>query len=221
MALSKIEKQFGKGASCGWEPTRAARHRASPPAPLLDIALVLAASPGPGIEIYGPSRRASRRWPPHRRRSQMLAASRLRGCEHALDIGYAADWRPDRDSGLTAIGRAGPEITRCRAERRRGCLIVDSVAALVTKAEIEGVHGGSHVGLPTALSRPAQLNTQGIIPSQLCVIFIKPDPDEDRVVRQPRNLPRRHALSSTPRSAFESGKSPLRGRGCGRGPGTR
>ncbi len=182
LALSQIEKQFGKGAIMRLGADEALPDIDAIPtgALSLDIALGVGGVPrGRVIEIYGPESSGKTTLALH----IAAEAQKLGGiaafvdAEHALDIGYARKLGVRTDDLLVSqpdTGEQALEITEMLV--RSGAvdvLIVDSVAALVPKAEIEGDMGDSHVGLQARLMSQALRKLTGIISkSNCCVIFI-------------------------------------------------
>ena len=181
-ALSQIEKQYGKGAVMKLgDPTAQMSVETIPTGSLsLDIALGLGGIPkGRIIEIYGPESSGKTTVTLH-----MIAEVQKRGgiagfidAEHALDPVYAKNIGVDIDNLYISQpdnGEQALEITETMV--RSGAVdivIVDSVAALVPKAEIDGEMGDSHVGLQARLMSQALRKLTGIISkSNCCVIFI-------------------------------------------------
>lgn len=180
-ALSQIEKQFGKGAVMRLGQNEAMQIDAIPTGSLsLDIALGIGGLPrGRIIEIYGPESSGKTTLALH----CIAEGQKMGGCaafidvEHALDPVYAAALGVDVDSLLVSqpdTGEQALEITESLV--RSGAidvLVVDSVAALVPRAEIEGEMGDSHVGLQARLMSQALRKLAGAISKSNCVaIFI-------------------------------------------------
>lgn len=180
-ALSQIEKQFGKGAvmRLGQNQTMNVEH-ISTGSLSLDIALGIGGLPrGRIIEIYGPESSGKTTLSLH-----CIAEGQKAGgnaafidVEHALDPVYAKALGVDVDSLLVSqpdTGEQALEITEALV--RSGAIdviVVDSVAALVPKAEIEGEMGDSHVGLQARLMSQALRKLAGAISKSNCVaIFI-------------------------------------------------
>ncbi|MGJ9381481.1 recombinase RecA [Salipaludibacillus neizhouensis] len=181
MALKQIEKQFGKGSimKLGEQP----EHRVSTISSgslALDIALGIGGYPrGRVIEIYGPESSGKTTVSLH-------AISAVQGnggqaafidAEHALDPVYAQNLGVNIDNLLLSqpdTGEQGLEIAEALV--RSGAVdivVVDSVAALVPKAEIEGEMGDSHVGLQARLMSQALRKLSGAVSkSKTIVIFI-------------------------------------------------
>ena len=181
-ALLQIEKQYGKGAVMKLgDPSVQMNIETIPTGSLsLDIALGLGGIPkGRIIEIYGPESSGKTTVTLH-----MIAEVLKRGgiagfidAEHALDPGYARALGVDIDSMLISqpdTGEQALEITEALV--RSGAIdviVVDSVAALVPRAEIEGEMGDSYVGLHARLMSQALRKLTGAIgKTNTIVIFI-------------------------------------------------
>lgn len=181
-ALTQIEKQFGKGSVMKLGDSGAHMNVETVPtgALSLDIALGLGGVPkGRIVEIYGPESSGKTTVALH-----MVAEVQKRGgiagfidAEHALDPVYAKNIGVDIDNLYISQpdnGEQALEITETMV--RSGAvdiIIVDSVAALVPKAEIEGDMGDSHVGLQARLMSQALRKLTGVISKSNCtVIFI-------------------------------------------------
>ena len=179
-ALSQIEKQYGKGAVMKLgDPTAQMNVETIPTGSLsLDIALGLGGIPkGRIIEIYGPESSGKTTVTLH-----MIAEVQKRGgiagfidAEHALDPVYAKNIGVDIDNLYISQpdnGEQALEITETMV--RSGALdivIVDSVAALVPKAEIDGDMGDSHVGVQARLMSQALRKLTGVINKTNCVVI--------------------------------------------------
>ncbi|MBQ5884466.1 MAG: recombinase RecA, partial [Clostridia bacterium] len=181
MALGQIEKSFGKGAIMRLgENASMAVEAISTGSISLDVATGIGGLPrGRIIEIYGPESSGKTTLALH----VVAEAQKLGGdaafidAEHALDPVYAAALGVDIDSLLVSQpddGEQALEITEHLA--RSGALdviVVDSVAALVPKAEIEGEMGDSHVGLHARLmSQALRKLTGAVAKSNTVIIFI-------------------------------------------------
>ncbi|WMC92910.1 recombinase RecA [Kineothrix sp. MB12-C1] len=181
-ALVQIEKQYGKGAVMKLgDPSVQMNVETIPTGALsLDIALGLGGIPrGRVVEIYGPESSGKTTVTLH-----MVAEVQKRGgiagfidAEHALDPAYAKKIGVDVDNLYISQpdnGEQALEITETMV--RSGAIdivVVDSVAALVPKAEIDGDMGDSHVGLQARLMSQALRKLTGIISKSNCtVIFI-------------------------------------------------
>ncbi len=181
-ALSQIEKQYGKGAVMKLgDPATQMNVETIPTGSLsLDIALGLGGIPrGRIVEIYGPESSGKTTVTLH-----MIAEVQKRGgiagfidAEHALDPVYAKNIGVDIDNLYISQpdnGEQALEITETMV--RSGAIdivVVDSVAALVPKAEIDGDMGDSHVGLQARLMSQALRKLTAVISKSNCtVIFI-------------------------------------------------
>lgn len=180
-ALAAIEKQFGKGAVMKLGQNAAMNVEAISTGSLgLDIALGIGGVPkGRIIEIFGPESSGKTTLALH-----IIAQAQLAGgeaafidVEHALDPIYARALGVDIDSLLVSqpdTGEQALEITEALV--RSGaidCIVIDSVAALVPRAEIEGEMGDSHVGLQARLMSQALRKLAGAISkSNAVAIFI-------------------------------------------------
>lgn len=181
-ALTQIEKAYGKGSVMKLGDTGANMNIETVPTGSLglDLALGLGGIPkGRVIEIYGPESSGKTTVALH-----MVAEVQKRGgiagfidAEHALDPVYAKNIGVDIDNLYISQpdnGEQALEITETMV--RSGAVdivIVDSVAALVPKAEIDGEMGESHVGLQARLMSQALRKLTGVISKTNCtVIFI-------------------------------------------------
>ena len=181
-AIGQIERQFGKGAVMKLgDPAAQMNVETIPTGSLsLDIALGLGGIPkGRIIEIYGPESSGKTTVTLH-----MVAEVQRRGgiagfidAEHALDPVYAKNIGVDVDNLYISQpdnGEQALEITETMV--RSGAIdivVVDSVAALVPKAEIDGDMGDSHVGLQARLMSQALRKLTGVISKSNCtVVFI-------------------------------------------------
>ena len=170
-ALAQIEKQFGKGAVMKLGANVAMQVDAIPTGSLgLDLALGIGGVPrGRIVEVYGPESSGKTTLALH----ILAEAQKLGGevafidVEHALDPVYAAALGVDIDSLLVSQPDTGEQAMEiCEALVRSGAIdavIVDSVAAMVPKAEIEGGMGDSHVGLQARLMSQALRKLTGVI----------------------------------------------------------
>ena len=180
-ALSQIEKQFGKGSVMKLGDYKAMEIEAIPTGALsLDMALGIGGLPrGRIIEIYGPESSGKTTLALH-----VVAEAQKEGgeaafidAEHALDPVYAKKLGVDIDNLIVSqpdTGEQALEITESLV--RSGALdviVVDSVAALVPKAEIDGDMGDSHMGLQARLMSQALRKLAGAInKSKTVLIFI-------------------------------------------------
>lgn len=181
-ALSQIERQFGKGAvmKLGDSPARLNIETVPTGAITLDIALGLGGVPrGRVIEIFGPESSGKTTVALH----IISEAQKLGGiaafidAEHALDPNYAKNIGVDIDNLLVAQPDTGEQALEiCEHLVRSGAVdivVIDSVAALVPKAEIDGEMGDAHVGLQARLMSQALRKLTGITSkSRTVVIFI-------------------------------------------------
>jgi recombination protein RecA len=182
LAVSTIEKQFGKGSIMRLgEDTAPPEVRVVPTGSLsLDIALGVGGLPrGRVVEIYGPESSGKTTLALH----VVAQAQRAGGicafvdAEHALDVGYARKLGVRTDDLLVSqpdFGEQALEITEMLV--RSGAIdviVVDSVAALTPRAELEGEMGDAHVGLQARLMSQALRKLTGTIAkSHTLVIFI-------------------------------------------------
>lgn len=178
-ALANIEKQFGKGSVMKLGDSSANMNIETIPtgALSLDIALGLGGIPkGRIIEIYGPESSGKTTVALH-----MIAEVQRRGgiagfidAEHALDPVYAKNIGVDIDNLYISQpdnGEQALEITETMV--RSGAIdiiIVDSVAALVPKAEIDGEMGDSHVGLQARLMSQALRKLTSVVSKFNCIV---------------------------------------------------
>ena len=181
-ATDQIQKQFGKGAimRLGDKPTRVESGVVPTGSIALDIALGVGGVPrGRIIEIYGPEASGKTTLALH----ILAEAQRLGGrvavidAEHALDPEYAGKLGIDTQDLLVAQPDTGEQaLDIAEVLVRSGALdviVIDSVAALVPKAEIEGEMGDSHVGLQARLmSKALRKLTAATAHSNTALIFI-------------------------------------------------
>lgn len=180
-AISQIERQFGRGSIMKMGEERVIDIPAISTGSLaLDIALGIGGVPrGRVLEVFGPESSGKTTLALH-----IAAEAQVKGgmvafvdAEHALDVGYARKLGVDVDSLLVSqpdTGEQALDITEILV-RSGGIdvLIVDSVAALVPRAEIEGDMGDHHMGLQARLMSQALRKLTGAISkSNTCVIFI-------------------------------------------------
>ena len=181
-ALRKIEKDFGKGSIMKLGEVAARMHvEVIPTGALpLDIALGIGGLPrGRIIEVYGPESSGKTTVSLH-----MIAQAQKAGglaafidAEHALDPVYAKNLGVDIDNLLISQPDNGEQALEIAEALVRSnaidIIVVDSVAALVPKAEIDGEMGDSHVGLHARLMSQAMRKLTGIISkSRTVVVFI-------------------------------------------------
>ena len=180
-AISQIEKQFGRGSIMKMDEERFLDIPVISTGSLaLDLALGVGGVPrGRVVEIYGPEASGKTTLALH-----VVAEAQAKGgmvafidAEHALDVGYARTLGVDVDSILVSQPDSGEQaLDIAEILVRSGAvdaLVIDSVAALVPRAEIEGEMGDQHVGLQARLmSQALRKLTATISKSMTCVIFI-------------------------------------------------
>jgi recombination protein RecA len=182
LALSQIEKQFGKGSIMRLGSKEAVVPIAIIPTGALsfDAALGVGGFPrGRVVEIFGPESSGKTTIA-----LQVVAEAQKTGgmaafvdAEHALDPGYAKKLGVDVDNLLVSqpdYGEQALEITGALVQSGAiDVLVVDSVAALVPKAELDGEMGDSHMGLQARLMSQALRKLTGTVSkSRTCLIFI-------------------------------------------------
>ena len=180
-AFKQIEKKYGKGSVMKMGDAPKIEIEAIPTGAInLDIGLGIGGLPrGRVIEIYGPESSGKTTLALH-----VIAEAQKLGdtcafvdAEHALDAEYAANLGVDIDNLIMSqpdTGEAGLDIAESLVRSGAvGLIVIDSVAALVPKAEIEGEMGDSHMGLQARLMSQALRRLTGIIAkSNTTVIFI-------------------------------------------------
>ena len=182
-ALSQIERAFGKGSVMklgGQEGGIAEIETVSTGSLGLDIALGIGGLPrGRIIEIYGPESSGKTTLALHAIAQAQKAGGTCAfvDAEHALDPGYARKLGVNIDELLISQPDAGEQALEIADTLVRSgaidILVVDSVAALVPRAELEGEMGDSHVGLQARLMSQALRKLTGSISKSKCmVIFI-------------------------------------------------
>ena len=180
-AISQIERQFGQGSIMKMGEKKVLDIPSIPTGSLaLDVALGIGGVPrGRVVEIYGPEASGKTTLALH-----IVSEAQARGgavafvdAEHALDVSYARKLGVDVDGLLVSqpdTGEQGLDIAEILV--RSGAidvLVIDSVAALVPRAEIEGDMGDQHMGLQARLmSQALRKLTATISKSMTCVIFI-------------------------------------------------
>jgi len=183
LAMSAVERQFGKGSimRLGNDEPLMRDVQAIPTGSIsLDIALGVGGVPkGRIIEIFGPESSGKTTLCLH-----IVAEAQKRGgicgyvdAEHALDVGYARKLGVRTDDLLLSQPDTGEQALEIAEMLVRSgaidVLVVDSVAALVPKAELEGEMGDAHMGVQARLMSQALRKLTGTIAkSQTCVIFI-------------------------------------------------
>jgi recombination protein RecA len=182
VAVATIEKQFGKGAIMSLGGAQVADIAVIPTGSLgLDLALGIGGLPrGRVTEIFGPESSGKTTLMLH----AIAEAQRLGGvcafidAEHALDIAYARRLGVRLEELLVSQPDCGEQaleivdtLTRTGAT---DLIVVDSVAALTPRAEIEGEMGDAHVGLQARLMSQAMRKlTAGVARTQTAIVFIK------------------------------------------------
>jgi recombination protein RecA len=181
LAIDKIEKDFGKGAIMKLGDKPAVSVETIPTGALaLDVALGVGGIPrGRIIEVYGPESSGKTTLAQH-----IVAECQKKGgiaafvdAEHALDPVYAKNLGVDIDNLILSQPDSGEQALEiAEALIRSGAIdliVIDSVAALVPEAELNGEMGDNHVGLHARLMSQAMRKLSGIIAKTNCVaIFI-------------------------------------------------
>ena len=183
LAIGSIEKQFGKGSIMRLNGEGPVMHEAAiiPTGALsLDLALGIGGLPrGRVVEIFGPESSGKTTLALH-----VIAEANKTGglaafidAEHALDVQYAKRLGVNTDDLLVSQPDTGEQALEIADMLVRSgaldVLVIDSVAALVPRAEIEGEMGDSHMGLQARLMSQALRKLTGTISkSRTCVIFI-------------------------------------------------
>ena len=180
-AISAIEKQFGKGAIMPLDGTEVHDIETIPTGSLtLDLALGVGGIPrGRVVEIYGPESSGKTTLTLH----AIAQAQKLGGtcafidAEHAFDSGYAKKLGVKIDELLMSQPDCGEQALEITDQLVRSgavdLIVVDSVAALTPKAEIEGDMGDSHMGLQARLMSQALRKLTAVTNKQrACVVFI-------------------------------------------------
>ena len=181
-ALLKIEKDYGRGSVMKLGDSEISRNieTISTGSMALDMALGIGGIPkGRIVEIYGPESSGKTTVTLH-----MIAETQKAGgiaafidAEHALDPAYARNIGVDTDNLYVSQPDSGEQaLDICEQLVRSGAMdivVVDSVAALVPKAEIDGDMGDSHVGLQARLMSQALRKLTGVVSKTHCtVVFI-------------------------------------------------
>ncbi len=182
LALAQIEKQFGKGSimKLGSKDFQHEVPIISTTSLSVDAALGIGGLPrGRVVEIYGPEASGKTTLALHvvaeAQRTGGLAA--FVDAEHALDPEYARRLGADVDNLLVSQPDSGEQALEIAEVLVRSgaldVLVIDSVAALVPRAELEGEMGDSHVGLQARLMSQALRKLTGVVSrSRTCLIFI-------------------------------------------------
>ncbi len=181
LVIESIQRQFGKGAITRLGNAEIERVPVIPSGSIgLNVAMGVGGFPrGRVVEIYGPESSGKTTMALH----ALASAQALGGvaaivdAEHALDVSYARRLGVNVDELLVSQPDYGEQALDIVEMLVKGnavdCLVVDSVAALVPRAEIEGDMGDSHVGLQARLmSQALRKLTGSISKSKTCVIFI-------------------------------------------------
>jgi len=179
LALAQIDKQFGKGAIMRLGQAEKLVTEAVPTGSVaLDIALGVGGIPkGRITEVYGPESSGKTTLALH-----LVAESQKMGgicayvdAEHALDPEYARKLGVNIDSLLVSQPSTGEEALEITDGLVRSgavsLIVIDSVAALVPKAEIEGEMGDSHMGLQARMMSQAMRKLSGSVSKTGCVII--------------------------------------------------
>ncbi len=179
-AMASIEKQFGKGSimCLGEQPAVKPMEVISTGCMGIDLALGVGGFPrGRMIEVFGPESSGKTTLALH----AIAEAHRAGGvcafidAEHALDIGYAQKLGVDPEKLLISQPDSGEQALEiCETLIRTGAidmLVVDSVAALVPRAEIEGDMGDSHMGLQARLMSQAMRKLTAVIHKTGCILI--------------------------------------------------
>ena len=181
LAIDKIEKDFGKGSIMKLGDKASLNVEAIPTGSLaLDVALGIGGVPrGRIIEIYGPESSGKTTVTLHilAEAQKMGGTAAFIDAEHALDPQYASRLGVDIDNLYISQPDTGEQALEiCEALVRSGavdCIVVDSVAALTPKAEIDGEMGDSFVGIQARLMSQALRKLTAIVnKTNACVIFI-------------------------------------------------
>ncbi|MCH8021335.1 recombinase RecA [candidate division KSB1 bacterium] len=181
LAMTQIDRQFGKGSIMRLGDERIADIEAIPTGSIsLDAALGIGGFPrGRVVEIFGPESSGKTTLALH-----AIAEAQKRGglaafidAEHALDAKYSKNLGVDTENLLISQPDTGEQALEIAETLiRSGALdivVIDSVAALVPKAEIEGEMGDAQMGLQARLMSQAMRKLAGIISkSKTCMIFI-------------------------------------------------
>jgi recombination protein RecA len=183
LAIGSIEKQFGRGSIMRLgegEAIAADVPTISTGSIGLDVALGIGGVPrGRVVEIYGPESSGKTTLALH-----VIAEAQKKGgvagyidAEHALDVSYARKLGVRTDDMLISQPDTGEQALEIAEMLVRSnamdVVVIDSVAALVPRAEIEGEMGDSHVGLQARLMSQALRKLTGVIAkSRTCVVFI-------------------------------------------------
>lgn len=181
LTLEKIEKDYGKGSVMRLGEAKYGIIDAIPTGALtLDLALGIGGVPrGRVIEIYGPESSGKTTVAMHicAQAQKLGGVAAIIDAEHALDPEYAKTLGVDTDNLLVSQPDTGEQALEITEQLVRSgaidVVVIDSVAALVPKAEIEGEMGDSHMGLQARLMSQALRKLTGIVSkTKTVVIFI-------------------------------------------------
>ncbi|GMA37119.1 hypothetical protein GCM10025876_33230 [Demequina litorisediminis] len=188
-ALGQIDRQFGKGSAMRLGERKAVAIEAIPTSSIaLDIALGIGGLPrGRIVEIYGPESSGKTTVALHAvaNMQRQGGTAAFIDAEHALDPEYARKLGVDTDNLIISQPDTGEQALEIADILVRSggvdILVIDSVAALVPKAEIEGEMGDSHVGLQARLMSQALRKITGALNNTgTTAIFINQPAREDR-----------------------------------------
>jgi len=180
MAVAQIERQFGKGAIMRMGEEGISIPTISTGSLSIDAALGIGGLPrGRVVEVYGPESSGKTTVALH-----VIAEAQKAGgtaafidAEHAMDAGYARNLGVNIDELLVSQPDSGEQALEiAEVLVRSGAIdivVIDSVAALVPRAELEGEMGDSHMGLQARLMSQALRKLTGVISkSKTCMVFI-------------------------------------------------
>ncbi len=177
-ALAQIEKSFGKGAIMKLDENAVVREGLSTGALSLDIALGGAGIPrGRVVELFGPESSGKTTLALHVAASAQQAGgvAAIVDAEHALDPTWAKRCGVKLEELLVSQPESGEQAMEIVEMLVRSnavdCVIVDSVAALVPKAELEGEMGQQHVGLQARLMSQGLRKLTGVIAKSKCIVI--------------------------------------------------
>ncbi len=182
LAVSQIEKQFGKGSimRLGGVDSSAALDAISSGSISIDVALGVGGFPrGRVIEIFGPESSGKTTLALHAiaEAQKLGGAAAFVDAEHALDANYARRLGVDVDDLLVSQPDSGEQALEIAEVLIRSgaidIIVIDSVAALVPRAELEGEMGEAQMGLQARLMSQALRKLTGIVSkSKTCLVFI-------------------------------------------------